>query len=85
MEDNGILQLTIGLDLKASQKERILRFIKNKGSINRIQAYEYLGIFELSARICDLIKDGYEFDKITKRGRSRLGYEFNYVVYSLKE
>ena len=69
---------------RLSQKERILNYIKEHGKIDRIQAFFEEGVLELAARIADLEKDGYVFNKVSKRGKSKKGYSFNYTEYSLK-
>ncbi|MGV8974587.1 helix-turn-helix domain-containing protein [Lactococcus lactis] len=48
---------------KISQSERILQFIKEKGSITRLQAANEIVAFELSARIVELEREGYLFLK----------------------
>jgi len=52
--------------------------------IDRKIAYDLLGIFELPARICDLQRDGYEFEKNIKHGKSKWGYHFHNTEYRLK-
>lgn len=39
---------------KENQQKRILKFMDNRGSITRIQAYDHLGITELPKRISEL-------------------------------
>jgi len=46
---------------KTTQKERILDYIKQFGSISSWEAYSDLGITQLGARIDQLKKEGYEF------------------------
>ena len=70
---------------KLTQRERILDYIEKYGYIDRKKSYEDLGIVELSARLKDLERLGYSFDKIRKAGKSRLGYKFNFVEYRLKQ
>lgn len=82
MEKNNEIQQPAGQ--KYTQKARVLDYIKKHGSIDRKAAYEELGIFELPARICDLQREGYEFEKKTKTGRSRWGYSFYNTEYRLK-
>ncbi len=67
---------------KDNQRQRILNYIIRNGSIDRLQSVYDLGIFELSARICELRKQGYSFkvEKLTKRNKYG---SFNYCRYSL--
>jgi hypothetical protein len=46
-----------------SQKFRLLEWLKKRGSVTRIQAYEKLGIFELSRRLSELQADGHIIDR----------------------
>ena len=46
-----------------SQKFRLLEWLKKRGSVTRIQAYEKLGIFELSRRLSELQADGHTIDR----------------------
>ena len=69
---------------KPSQKQRIIDYIIQNGSINRLSAFTNLGVFELNARLKDLEKDGYKFDKERKTSINRYGEKLNYVEYRLK-
>ena len=68
-----------------TQCERIIQYIKENGSLDRLQAFTELGIFELSARICKLEKQGYSFTKVRKTAKNRYGDTFSYVKYSFSE
>lgn len=46
-----------------TQKEQVRAFINRHGSITTMQAFQELGITRLSARIADLIADGYTLKK----------------------
>ena len=67
-----------------TQRERLLNYIKENGSVDRLEAFNALGIFELSSNIVRLEREGYEFIKVNKTGRNRFGEPFHYTVYSLK-
>lgn len=77
-------KLEQAIQQKLSQKERIIKYLKKHGKIDRKTAYEVLGIFELSARICNLKNDGFEFETKTKTGKSKYGYSFYNTEYRLK-
>ena len=46
-----------------NQKQKVLKYINDYGSITSWEAYSDLGIMQLGARIDGLQKDGYSFKK----------------------
>lgn len=68
-----------------AQKQRVLDYIKEFGSISSLEAFQDLGITRLSAVIFDLKELGYEFDTKTERGKNRFGERTSYARYSLKK
>lgn len=66
-----------------TQKERIIDYILEFGSITSLQAFQDLGCTRLASRICDLRKDGYIFDKKYVKSKNRYGEDTVYVEYSL--
>lgn len=68
---------------RISQSDRILQFIKENGSITRLQAANEIGAFELSARIVELERDGYMFIKEPIKVKNRYGDTVRIVRYSL--
>jgi hypothetical protein len=70
---------------KITQKERIIKYIKDFGSITSFQAYADLGITQLGARIDGLQKDGYKFKKETENGTNRYGDAVHFTRYSFIE
>jgi hypothetical protein len=48
---------------KEKQTQRILEFCQKWGAIDRIRALQRCGVIELSARIVELEREGYEFEK----------------------
>ena len=68
-----------------TQCNRIIDYIKEFGSITSIQAFSDLGVTQLGARIDDLQKQGYEFNKKQCKGRNRFGETTYYIEYSLEE
>lgn len=75
----------IQLTIKQTQCKRIIDYLCVHGSINRLKASKKLGIFELSARICDLQRKGFAFNKKPFKGISEFGYPFHCVEYSLNK
>lgn len=73
-----------GIDMaKISQSDRILQFIKENGSITRLQAANEIGAFELSARIVELERKGYRFLKEPIKAKNRYGETVRFTRYSL--
>ena len=70
---------------KITQKERIVKYIKDYGSITSFQAYADLGITQLGARIDGLQKDGYAFKKQLERGKNRYDEPVHFTRYSFME
>lgn len=68
-----------------TQKQRVLDYIREFGSISSMEAFEDLGITRLSAVIFDLKESGHEFDTKTEHGKNRFGEKTSFARYSLKE
>lgn len=67
------------------QKERIIKYIKDFGSITSLEAFKELGITQLGARIFELKREGYEFMTKTEYGTNRYGEKIDYTRYYLKD
>lgn len=67
-----------------TQKERILDYIEEFGSISALEAMRDLGIMRLAARISDLCEDGYAIERVTESSLNRYGERTYYTRYSLK-
>lgn len=70
--------------MKIRQKDRIINFIREFGSITTRDAYR-LGITQLGARIDDLQKEGYKFKKDWEIGTNQYGEKTEYKRYALEE
>lgn len=70
---------------KLTQKERVLLYIQEFGSISRREGFLDLGIVELSSRIGELESMGYRFDRKTETSKNRFGEDVSYTRYSLIE
>lgn len=69
-----------------TNRERVLRYILECGSITQKEAYDELGNSRLSASIWDLIhKDGYYIDSIIEHGRNRWGEASHWSRYYLRD
>ena len=69
--------------MKITQKDRILEYIRNFGSISSFEAYSDLGITQLGARIDQLKKEGYEFKTEWESNINRFGEKTDYKRYFL--
>ena len=70
---------------KLSQSEMIIRYIKEKGSITTLEAFNDLGCTRLASRINDLKKEGYRFRDEFVTSKNRCGYKVSYKRYYLEE
>lgn len=68
-----------------AQKQRVLDYIEEFGSISSLEAFKELGVTRLSDVIFRLKKDGYEFDTDTEYFRNRYDEPTHFARYSLKE
>lgn len=69
--------------MKITQKDRILQYIREFGSITSKEAYNDLGITQLGARLDDLMKEGYKFKTEWESGENRFGDKTEYKRYYL--
>ena len=69
-----------------TQKEQILQYIKDFGSITPMDAFYDLGITKLATRISEMRnKDGIEFNIEIVRYRNKYNKPSHYARYSLCE
>ena len=66
---------------RRNQGIRILEFIDRYGSINQMQALNYLAVMRLAARISDLEKAGHQFKHELTKGKNRYGETITYMTY----
>lgn len=65
-----------------TQRERIVRYLKDNGSITAYEAVIELGILQLSARLVELEKMGYSFERERMTRRNRYGEMISFMRYS---
>ena len=65
--------------------DRVLRYMRDFGSINPLQAYNALGIMRLGARILDLRHEGPRITRRMVSGKNRYGESVSYAEYRLEE
>ena len=71
--------------MKITQKERILKYIRDFGSITALEAIRDLGIQQFGARIDGLQKDGYSFKKVWEQSQNRYGETVTFKRYYLAD
>ena len=68
-----------------TQREAILEYIKEFGSITPYQAFADLGITKLATRISEMRKDGMKFKIEMVSTKNRYGKSVSYAKYSFAE
>ena len=69
--------------MKIAQKDRIINYIRQFGSISSFEAYANLGITQLGARIDKLKKEGFKFRTEWESNTNRFGEKTEYKRYYL--
>lgn len=69
--------------MKQTQKDRILDYMDEFGSISALEAFRDLGVSQLSARLVELEKRGYRFNKKQESSTNRYGERVYYTRYSI--
>lgn len=67
------------------QAERVLKYMRDFGSITQLEAIRDISCMRLGARIFDLKREGYEIKKETETSKSRYGEDTSYARYRLVE
>lgn len=68
-----------------TQCERILRHLRDYGSITSLEAMQEYGIMRLAARVSDLKNAGMPIESETVTGENRYGERTSFARYSLAE
>lgn len=68
---------------KPTQKQLILDYLDQFGSITPMEAMRDLGIMRLAARISDLKEDGYEIRTSMEKMKNRYGKTVYFAKYSI--
>lgn len=68
-----------------TQREQIIDYLNQFGSITPMEAFSDLGITKLATRISEMRKDGKEFKIETVTSTNRFGKKVHFAKYSLKE
>lgn len=70
---------------RTTQKAKILRYMKEHGSITPVDALREFGCMRLAPRISDLKDDGYRIETVTESASNRYGDKVRYARYYLHE
>lgn len=70
---------------KPTQREKVLRYIREFGKITSWDAYSQLGVTQLATRIFELKQDGYCFKKTRVHTKNRFEEPTHYDEYRLLE
>lgn len=68
-----------------TQKELIIRYMKQYGSISRLEAATKLFVMELSSRIGELEDRGWEFEKTNESHKNAYGQVKHFTRYAIKK
>lgn len=72
-------------NIKVTQEERVLRWLRERGSITSLEAFREFGITRLSGRIFNLRKSGYEIVSERETTKNRYGENVSFAKYILQE
>ena len=67
------------------QAERVLKYMRDFGSITQLEAIRDISCMRLGARIFDLKRDGYVIKKEMETSKNRYGEDTSYARYRLVE
>lgn len=66
----------------ANQKQIVLDYIREFGSITPVDAFKDLGVTRLAAVVCTLRRDGHDIHKEREHAYNRYGKKVRYARYS---
>lgn len=66
-----------------TQTERIIRHLRDHGSISSLEAMQEYGVMRLASRISDLKKSGIPIRREMVSGKNRYGEATSYARYSI--
>ncbi len=71
--------------MKINQRQRIINYIRECGSITSLDAYKDLGITQLATRIKELKEQGYEFRTEWESSKNKFNEKVDYKRYYLAD
>ena len=70
---------------RPTQCDRVLRHLKDFGTLSTLEAMRDYGIMRLGARISELRSEGYDINTEMESGFNRYGEKTHWAKYSLAE
>ena len=70
---------------KLSQKDKVLRHLKQVGPITPIEAFNDYAIMRLTSRICELKDEGHKIKSELISSKNRFGEKVSFSKYTLSE
>lgn len=71
--------------MKITQRDRVINYIREFGSISSWETYKDLGVTQLATRIKELKEQGYEFRTEWESSTNRYGEKTDYKRYYLAD
>lgn len=69
--------------MKLNQKQKVLRHLKEVGSINPLMALKEYSIMRLAAVVYDLKDEGYNIETDIVKSKNRFGEKVSFAKYTL--
>lgn len=69
----------------ATQCDRVLKYMRDFGSISQLEAMRDLGVMRLAARVADLKEDGHTITRKMVKKKNRYGEPVSFAEYRLEE
>ena len=70
---------------KLSQKEKVLRHLKEVGPITPLDALHDYAIMRLTSRICELKDEGYDIKSELVSSKNKFGEKVSFSKYTLRD
>ena len=68
---------------RPTQRQRVVQYMRENGSITRLDSCTKLFIFELASRIGELERRGWVFDKVRESVKNTYGETKNFTRYRI--
>jgi ribosomal protein S8 len=69
------------MEKKITQRDRVLQYMRENNGITAYEAVVEVGCTQLSARICELQREGYMFSTELIKNTNRYGDKCHYLKY----
>ena len=70
---------------KLTQKEKVLRHLKEVGPITPLDAFNDYAIMRLTSRICELKDEGYDIKSELVSSKNKFGEKVSFSKYTLRD